>query len=161
MRRPKCHLGLQLTLTASINDIFTGVVSLQRITTFLNGGDLEPLDPHKEKESPWAIVTKDAEITWPSYNGQSAGFRLLLGTLQFPKGQVSLIGGSIGSGKSLLLKGLLGETHILSGNIFAPQTSPEALPLPEDVTHLSNSEWLRDSMGYVPQTAYLRHASIR
>lgn len=81
-------------------------------------------------------------------------------TLRFPRSELSLICGRLGSGKSLLLHGLLGEADLLVGSLTCPRSLPDLMAdFPKEV---NDEEWLIPTMvGYVPQQAWLQNASIR
>lgn len=61
--------------------------------------------------------------------------------IKFPKGQLSLISGATGAGKSAMLTALLGEMHCLSGDVFINKR--------------------RHQVAYCAQTPWLEHATIR
>lgn len=128
------------------------------------------------------IVLTNATLTWPldeSLNKNSAaqqngtasaaatpkpGFTLADLSLTFPQGQISLICGRLGSGKTLLLSGLLGEADLLAGHISCPRSKPNAMSLSIDATKggIAASEWIiPDLTAYVPQAAWLQNASIK
>ena len=123
------------------------------------------------------IVLSNATFTWPrddSSVGTTEGlprstaptpknaFTLADVSVRFPQGEFSLICGRLGSGKSLLLAGLLGEADLLAGAMKCPRSAPDAmLHLDTDKSVLA-SEWLIPSMvAYVPQQAWLQNASIK
>lgn len=96
-------------------------------------------------------------------------------TLRFPKGQLSLICGRlgeayiahgmkadhIGSGKSLLLNGLLGEADLIAGDLACPRSSPDLMDS-FGVGKISPEDWvIQDMVAYVPQQAWLQNASIK
>ncbi|KAG1845953.1 pleiotropic drug resistance ABC transporter [Suillus tomentosus] len=61
--------------------------------------------------------------------------------IKFPKGQLSLISGATGAGKSAMLTALLGEMHCLSGDVSINKR--------------------RHQVAYCAQTPWLEHATIR
>jgi ABC-type transport system involved in cytochrome bd biosynthesis fused ATPase/permease subunit len=82
-------------------------------------------------------------------------------SLHFPKGQLSLICGRLGSGKSLLLAGLLGEADLLAGHVECPRSSPNAMAS-QTQEGISEEDWVVPGMlAYVPQQAWLQNASIK
>ncbi|PVV02977.1 hypothetical protein BB560_002555 [Smittium megazygosporum] len=66
--------------------------------------------------------------------------------LTFPIGKVSMISGPVGSGKSSILRALLGEMILTDGDIY--------IPMNREKSGIANA-------AYVPQEAWLRNASIR
>jgi hypothetical protein len=58
----------------------------------------------------------------------------------------------------------LGEAKLLSGEIEAPRSDPDALPLPEDLIDIEFviDSWLDSSMtAYSSQISYVKHGNIR
>ncbi|PSK34014.1 ATP-dependent bile acid permease [Elsinoe australis] len=65
----------------------------------------------------------DASIAWrpaSKRNGQVKDFMLHGINCRFPNGKLSVIHGSTGSGKTLMLTAILGEAFLASGKIYAP-----------------------------------------
>ncbi|GKU04827.1 unnamed protein product [Fusarium langsethiae] len=115
-------------------------VSLNRIQTYLNGPEMK----HTLSERT-GVAFENASIAWPEDDDKSDGDRFILRNLNFsfPAGELSVISGKTGTGKSLLLSAILGETDILEGSV-----------------HLGN--WiLPGSIAYVGQTPWLESASLR
>lgn len=80
-------------------------------------------------------------------------------TFTFPRGELSVISGKTGSGKSLLLSAIIGEADLVSGTIFAP-TAPSALERHDHKAHRGN--WVIPSLkAYVAQTPWIENASLR
>ena len=66
-----------------------------------------------------------------------------------------------GSGKSLLLNGLLGEADVLAGQLSCPRSSPDLMAAFES-SSIKAENWVIPGMvGYVPQQAWLQNASIK
>lgn len=117
----------------------------------------------------------DSDITAGGNNGnqQDGTFTLKDVSVVFPNNQLSLICGGTGSGKTLLMLSLLGETEIKQGTIYCPRfASSFTLDDSTAITsiHLSSSDsdyivpsnWiLKDAIAYVSQTAWLQNASIK
>lgn len=82
----------------------------------------------------------------------------------FPNGKFSIICGATGSGKTLMMLSLLGETVLLEGESFCPRTAVSDT-LETDVqipANITRKDWILDhAVAYVSQTAWLRNASIR
>ncbi|KAF7983210.1 hypothetical protein HWV62_23484 [Athelia sp. TMB] len=82
-------------------------------------------------------------------------------TASFPQGELSLVCGRLGSGKTLLLMALLGEADLLAGQIVAPRSSPDFLATRGKQVK-AGEEWVLPGVcGYVPQVAWLTNASIK
>ncbi|KAL1665993.1 P-loop containing nucleoside triphosphate hydrolase protein [Schizophyllum commune] len=87
-------------------------------------------------------------------------------TLSFPPGALSLVCGKLGSGKTLLLLGLLGEADVLAGQLSCPRSPPDALAVfareAEEKGFIAPDSWIVPGVcAYVPQAAWLRNASIK
>lgn len=80
-------------------------------------------------------------------------------SVTFPKGELSVISGKTGAGKSLVLSAIIGEADLLKGKIFAP-TAPSIL---ERHNHKANrGNWIIPSLkAYVAQTPWIENASLR
>lgn len=74
-----------------------------------------------------ALSLRNATITWHSEASKRAVFELKSLRADFPTGELSIITGKTGCGKSLLLSALAGEAKILSGEIcsFLSSTSEQ------------------------------------
>ncbi|OBZ67977.1 ATP-dependent bile acid permease [Grifola frondosa] len=131
-------------LPETLINLLQSLVSMRRIEKYLNGAEVAAVPPLDGQAHP--IALQSATITWPQdrSRGTSAApsvastprqkFVLIDLTLDFPLGELSLICGKLGSGKSLLLLGVV---------------------VPEE-------EWIVQGVcAYVPQSAWLRNASIR
>ncbi|KAL6701465.1 P-loop containing nucleoside triphosphate hydrolase protein [Trichoderma pleuroticola] len=81
-----------------------------------------------------AIVIDDASFAW--FQGKVAILRSI--SLRVAHGKLLMVVGPVGSGKSLLMKAMLGEVKILKGCIS-----------------------LSDQIGYCDQTPWLRNTSVR
>ncbi|KAL6919458.1 hypothetical protein FSST1_003484 [Fusarium sambucinum] len=131
-------------------------VSLNRIQTYLNGPEMK----HTLSEGT-EVGFENASIAWPEDDEKSDEDRFILRNLNFsfPAGELSVISGKTGTGKSLLLSAILGETDILEGSVCVPQTvSPHERH--DAQAHLG--DWiLPGSVAYVGQTPWLESASLR
>jgi len=152
-------------------------VSLRRIAKYLDTQEVSPVQPLQEQAP--TISLKAATISWPQEPIDSAvttgldtplvpstvgtpGRKFLLTdlTLDFPHGELSLICGKLGSGKTLLLLALLGEADVLTGQLLCPRSPPDALTVFMQVP--PDEEWVLPNMcAYVPQMAWLQNASIK
>ncbi|KAF9339730.1 hypothetical protein BGZ91_004895 [Linnemannia elongata] len=86
-------------------------------------------------------------------------FKLKNITVDFPVGQLSLVVGPTGSGKSALLLALLGELEKLEGHMYLPR-----LDYPSDHTVARSRRHHRtvgSGIAYVSQTAWLQNTTIR
>ncbi|GAA5920308.1 hypothetical protein JCM1841_004522 [Sporobolomyces salmonicolor] len=154
------------------------IVSLRRIERYLGEPevDLVPSLPSNEEAEEPPIAFRKATVTWPQVDlekkdeagtpnstGMKA-FELQEVEVEFPKGEMSLICGRLGSGKTLMLLSLLGEVDVVSGTVSCPRSSPSAIALPslDWDAHLTPSNWIaRNQTAFVPQQAWLQNASVR
>lgn len=135
------------TVPMVLQDYFGARANADRIETFLKEPELKQV----LKLSPKGCVSfRNARIAWPSDEKKNIGekqaslpqrFTLTDLDVEFPVGELSLIHGETGSGKSLMLAAILGEVDLLSGHIEVPS--------------------LTQPVAYVPQTPWLQNASIK
>ncbi|KAF7303886.1 ATP-dependent bile acid permease [Mycena indigotica] len=151
--------GIQYAISGLPEAILAAVqcfVSLCRIDQYLDSQEVS-LDRNISKH----ISLCDATITWPGVAHDDSAFKLSNVTVEFPMGELSLICGRVGSGKSLLLLGLLGEADVIDGHVICPHSSPDFIAKSLQ-KHIAADEWIvSGSCAYVPQTAWLRNQSIR
>ncbi|KAF5629351.1 ATP-dependent bile acid permease [Fusarium sp. NRRL 52700] len=131
-------------------------VSLKRIQTYLNGPEM------KNTLSEGADVAfEDASIAWPEDDETPDEDRFILRSLniRFPAGELSVISGKTGTGKSLLLSAILGETDVLDGSVYVPST---IAPEERRDAQANLGDWIiPGSIAYVGQTPWLESASLR
>jgi ABC-type multidrug transport system fused ATPase/permease subunit len=105
-------------------------VSLRRIEKYLHSAEVAPVPPLNENSPP--IAFQGATVTWPqdcvrfgfstaetsAASNVSAtaktNFMLTDLNITFPKGELSLVCGKLGSGKTLLLLGKYNFFHVLN-----------------------------------------------
>lgn len=159
-----------------------GFVSCRRIERYLHQ---EEVVSEAQSDGEGDIVLANATFTWPRLADcpvpgsdgtrslassvaptPKAMFTLADLSVRFPHGALSLICGRLGSGKSLLLAGLLGEADLLAGHVECPRSRPDAMQpgygrVGESPLH-NDEEWIVSGMvAYVPQQAWLQNASIK
>ncbi|KAH6916799.1 ATP-binding cassette transporter [Coprinopsis sp. MPI-PUGE-AT-0042] len=139
-----------------VNKVISGRVSLDRVNDFLQNTEL--LDGFTKSKDPSIVppqvVTQsndigfhDASFTWSNNSRKNSlrpskrRFTLRIeGELFFPRGQLSLIVGPTGSGKTSLLMALLGEMH------FVP-TEPDSwfnLPRSGGIAYAAQESWVQN-----------------
>ncbi|KAG6854494.1 hypothetical protein C0991_006096 [Blastosporella zonata] len=155
-------------------NLLQSMVSLRRIEKYMNGMEVSPVPPiHQQSQT---IAFQSCTVTWPQDRAQKTTtssaqpsaattpkhkFMLIDLSLNFPLGELSLVCGKLGSGKTLLLLSLLGEADVLTGQTLCPRSPPDSLASFAGV-HVSKEEWVVQGVcAYVPQAAWLRNASIK
>ncbi|KAK0452263.1 P-loop containing nucleoside triphosphate hydrolase protein [Armillaria borealis] len=156
-------------LTPSI--AFTSIVVFNELKFALNALPETFIQYASELGQSQTIAFQSCTVTWPqdriaaSKTPSAAStprhkFILVDLSLRFPPGELSLICGKLGSGKTLLLHALLGEADILAGQMLCPRSPPDAIA--SFKTILPREEWVIQGIcAYVPQAAWLRNASIK
>lgn len=140
-------------LTTDLLDAWT---SIKRIEKYLNSPEIEDFAAESEE-----VTFDHATIAWPADEKLDDEERFVLRdiTVTFPKGELSVISGKTGAGKSLMLAAILGEVDILSGKIALPKP-----PKPEDRmdSKATPDNWIiPGAIAYVAQIPWIENASIR
>lgn len=160
----------------SIAECLQQILSAKRIGAFIRTRDVDyhgqPLDHVSEHvaENPLFIRGK---ITWDISSGSNLEsvdlgapanpqqfFKLDDIDVVFPRGQVTLIAGKVGAGKTLMLLALLGEAHLIEGDISYAVSEIKS-PLVEQSVSPGSWDLIPSGVAYVPQTAWLQSQSIR
>ncbi|KAI1818320.1 P-loop containing nucleoside triphosphate hydrolase protein [Poronia punctata] len=132
-----------------ITEAIDANVSVQRIQKHLERQERIP--PRAVGEQ---VVFDRVTARWPSESyddDYNSSFTLRELDLRFPKGELSVIFGKTGCGKSLLLSSILGESDVLEGNITTPAGQA-----------VSNDDWIDPAaVAYVAQIPWTENASIR
>lgn len=130
-------------------------VSLDRVGEFLAEDETskyEQLTMTPGPNSP-KIGFENASFTWNK--NESNSFKLRDLNVEFKKGQLNVIFGPTGSGKTSLLMALLGEMDLLSGKVFLPGI------IPRDELVVDPQTGLTESVAYCSQAAWLLNDTIR
>ncbi|PIA15905.1 P-loop containing nucleoside triphosphate hydrolase protein [Coemansia reversa NRRL 1564] len=137
-------------------------VSFRRIETYLDQQEVQPLDERVARNAAQDVVGfENATLLWDAstYTDEAVDdetFKLRNLDVWFPRGGLTLIGGSTGSGKSSLLAALVGEMELINGCVRVPvSASTDEQPLG------SLSSAVINDIAYVPQEPWLRNATIR
>lgn len=139
------HLqGTLATAPLVIQDYLSAMSHTRRVSSFLGAPDHEMYLEHSRSGD---IVVKEASIEWPRGVGSPStakcappSFELRGVNLDFPSGELSIIHGATGSGKSLLISAILGEARLVEGSIEAP-CAQHGSP----VGFVAQTPWLQDT----------------
>ncbi|KAK4197758.1 hypothetical protein QBC40DRAFT_267351 [Triangularia verruculosa] len=139
--------------------------SAVRLEKFFGQSDKEPVSKPGD-----SILFKGATVAWPRIEDtekpdegditDERGAHSMLRdiNLEFPVGQLTLVSGKTGAGKSLLLAAILGEVKLLKGCIqmpTLPKFDHEANAIPE-------SEWIIPQLtAFVSQTPWIEGGTVR
>ena len=150
-------MGLPLDLALFLQQL----LSAKRIGQFLRTTDIQYFS--ESSIAGEAVPQTDSlyvigSVTWAipqEANNEAAAsiFGLYDLDLHFPEGQMTLVAGKFGSGKTLLLLAMLGEARLLEGKI-----SYAVSPL-LDPGHVDDKEWrlAKNGVAYVPQASLITH----
>ena len=158
-------------------------VSLRRIEKYLNGAEVIVVPPLDQQSK--TVAFQSCTLTWPQNRNASSlasqatstlkhKFVLIDLSLNFPEGELSLICGKLGSGKTLLLLGkslslfdvcililfffltaLLGEADVLAGQVICPRSLPDSLATFSG-SRVCKEDWVVSGVcAYVPQVFVL------
>ncbi len=150
-------------------------VSFKRIEKYLEGPELKSTRTIRHNMT--EIEFQDASLAWP-IDGEddekgtddaevdtvnNDRFVLRHVTLRFPTGELSVISGRTGSGKSLLLAAILGETDVLGGSIYVPAPASVSGVTPADIGESADpSGWIQPtSIAYIGQLPWIENATLR
>ncbi|KAK8112179.1 ABC transporter [Apiospora kogelbergensis] len=138
-------------------------VSIDRVEEFLLEDETEKYEQLSEEnvdeQGNRVIGFRDATFIWGSKDAVAAdgsmAFRLLDLTSDFKIGQLNVIAGPTGSGKTSMLMALLGEMTMMKGQVYLPGGRSR-----EDV-RVNPETGLAETCAYVAQSAWLVNANIK
>jgi ABC-type multidrug transport system fused ATPase/permease subunit len=151
--------GLEMTLSVVpelTTDLLDAWVSIKRIEQYLNSPEVETNLKDSDE-----VTFDNASIAWPSDEDIDEAERFVLRNINvtFPKGELSVISGKTGTGKSLMLAAILGEVDVLAGELSVPRAPPLA-ERHDDKANKSN--WIiPEAIAYVAQIPWIENASIK
>ncbi|ORY83758.1 P-loop containing nucleoside triphosphate hydrolase protein [Protomyces lactucae-debilis] len=133
-------------------DAITVWTSARRIDAYLAEDDLP------SSTSGESIVTiRNADLSYAGSKTEGNPPILQNISASFPVGELSVITGNTGCGKTLLLTAILGEALVLKGSVMAPRS-----PQQEHSLFVAPGDWVIPEMiAYVAQTAWLENKSIK
>src|ERR1700761_5273612 len=135
-------------------------VSVDRVDKFLEEEETEKYVQMRQSRrrsiSQTRIALENATLTWGTTSkDMTEAFRLINVNVEFEIGQLNVIAGPTGSGKTSLLMALLGEMQLLTGHVHIPGGSVRQDLRPDPVTGLT------ESVAYCAQQAWLVNATIK
>lgn len=130
-------------------DLLEARVSATRIENYLSGATME-----RNFEPASDVTFSGVTAAWTADAKAAAGQFMLRGiNAKFPRGELSIISGKTGSGKSMMLAAILGEVEILSGAIHVPP--PQQQPRPATGT----DPWIvPGALAFVSQPPWVDHS---
>ncbi|KAK4996838.1 Transporter of the ATP-binding cassette (ABC) [Elasticomyces elasticus] len=132
-------------------------VSVDRVEEFLNEPETDKYKQlttaARDDEGEVVIGFEDGTFTWG--NKDSEDFRMMDLNFRFHVGQLNVIIGPTGSGKTSLLMALLGEMTRLDGNVYLPGGRSR-----EDLKS-DPQTGLTESVAYCAQQAWLVNGTVR
>lgn len=142
-----------------ITEVIQALVSVERIQKYLESEEVEIPTFGQTK----GVELTNATIEWPRMGskGQTdeTAFSLHSISVKFTNDALNLVVGKIGSGKTLLLRALLGEADVTQGSVTCPRSLPSSIG---EECPKTEEDWLREDQScYVPQTAFLINASVK
>lgn len=152
--------SLEMSLSAIpglITQLLDARVSVRRIDEYLRGVEIS--NEIKDSDN---ISFVDATVTWPTAernDGKESVFSLRSVNACFPKGELSVISGRTGSGKSLMLKALFGEVDISSGVISVPRA--KSFTQRRDAACNAGNWIVPGALAYVSQNPWIEIATIK
>ncbi|KAH0537922.1 hypothetical protein FGG08_005404 [Glutinoglossum americanum] len=136
-------------------ELLDAMVSIDRIEKYLDSPE------KKLNTAPGDMVSfQNASVAWPSDDLEEHDRYILRNVnVSFPNRALSVISGKTGSGKSLLLASILGESDVLSGSIQVPR----APPIHERYDHKATKDnWIiPSSIAFVAQIPWIENATIK
>ena len=152
--------SLEVTLSVVpelTTDLLDAWVSVKRIQDYLLSPDLVKLSGDGDE-----ISFDKASIAWPTDDPEiEEGDRFVLRdvSLTFPKGELSVISGKTGTGKSLMLASILSEIDLLAGSITVPRAG--SIAERHDAKATRDNWILPKSIAYIAQIPWIENATIR
>ncbi|KAJ4165019.1 hypothetical protein LMH87_006668 [Akanthomyces muscarius] len=132
------------------------LISVRRLGKYLEGPEMTDIITRG-----YDAALDNASIAWPVDDDVPEEERFVLRdlNLSFPQGELSVISGKTGTGKSLLLSSLIGEVDLLAGKVLMPPVPP--LDERND-TKAHKGNWiLPGTVAYVSQSPWLENATLR
>ncbi|KAI0473842.1 P-loop containing nucleoside triphosphate hydrolase protein [Xylariaceae sp. FL0804] len=155
--------ALEVTLSVIpelTTDLLDAWVSQKRIDGYLRGAEVSEITEEADQ-----VSFDNASIAWPSDSDpneaeeDASRFVLRDISITFPKGELSVVSGRTGSGKTLLLAAILGEVDLLSGTIAKPRAPP--MQERHDNKATKDSWIIPGAIAYVAQIPWIENATVK
>ncbi|KAL8693154.1 MAG: hypothetical protein Q9218_001974 [Villophora microphyllina] len=138
-------------------------VSVDRVEEFLNEDETEKYSQlsnnGKTKTGDLLIGFENATLTWGSKDtkndSDTQAFRMIDLSVRFSIGNLNLVVGPTGAGKTSLLMALLGEMTLVQGSVYLPGGRSKETLLEDPETGLT------ESVAYCAQQAWLMNDTIK
>ncbi|KAI1772668.1 P-loop containing nucleoside triphosphate hydrolase protein [Hypoxylon cercidicola] len=149
--------ALEVTLSVIpelTTDLVDAWVSVKRMDAYLRGAEITKITKEADE-----VTFENASIAWPSDKQDEDPDRFVLRDINitFPKGELSIISGKTGSGKSLMLAAILGEVDILGGSISVPRA-----PTKRHDAKANKDNWiLPGAIAFVAQIPWIENATLK
>ncbi|KAK3935918.1 P-loop containing nucleoside triphosphate hydrolase protein [Diplogelasinospora grovesii] len=151
--------ALEMTLSVVpelTTDLLDAWVSIKRIEEYLGSPEVTKISKDADE-----VAFDNASIAWPSDEKMDEEERFVLRNINvtFPQGELSVISGKTGTGKSLMLAAILGEVDVLGGTLYVPK-APSLWDRHDDKANRDN--WIiPGAIAYVAQIPWIENASIK
>lgn len=148
-------------LTDMLNSCLQGKVSIDRIEEFLKEAETskyEQLENTARGPNSPVVGFENATFSWMSSNetvNMESDFKLRDINVAFKVGELNVVVGPTGSGKSSLLMALLGEMELTEGRVFLPSARNRLNVFPDTRTGYA------ETVAYCAQQAWLLNDTIR
>ncbi|GMM34147.1 bile acid-transporting ATPase [Saccharomycopsis crataegensis] len=142
-------------LAYMLSFVIQSKVSLDRVNDFLDEPETtkyEQLSEPRDANSP-SVGFQNASFAWDL--NSDTDFKLRDLDISFRTGQLNVVIGATGSGKTSMLLALLGEMEKTNGKVFLPGAMPRSKLIADPRTGLT------DSVAYCAQAAWLLNDSIK
>ena len=137
-------------------DLLDAKISADRINKFFYSP--EKNDHTVDGET---VIFDNVTVGWPADDPEDEENRFLLRDInvKFPARELSVISGKTGSGKSLMLASILGESDVTSGTLVVPKAPPPAERYDDQA---NKGNWIiPSSIAFVSQIPWIENATIK
>lgn len=151
-----------------IDSLANGKNAMRRISSFLEAEEIVPYVQHVEANNAGSIEMKNGNFLWSVKSTSGSGVSQAVPALadvelKVNPGEVVAVVGSVGSGKSALIKGLLGELSPVPRTILQESLSPDSKEMASDIMDVLDKPVViaHGNVAYCSQEAWLPKGTIR